>query len=119
MPYLNIPIWLASILVVSIIGIILHDWRNVNKKFNDIENRREEDLKNQIEKGGIMSMSQHSTICQSVCKKLAEDFSADVKSTERLLSSQMDGLKENFNLKLDNIILLVGKPPRNRRKPKR
>jgi hypothetical protein len=119
MPHLDVPIWLASILVASIIGIVIHDWRTVNKKFKDIEQRREEELKTQIEKGGIMSMSQHATICQTVVKTLAETFKAEVKGTERLLSSQMDAMKENFDLKLDNIILLVGKNNVIQRKTKK
>jgi hypothetical protein len=107
MPHIDVPIWLVAIILPLLFGVLLYNWRRITKRLDEIRQERTLDMEKQAEKGGVMTIAQHQDLCKNVTQQLADTVSKELKASEILLSTKMDNLKENFDLKLDNIVMLV------------
>ncbi len=104
---IEIPIWLASILVTMILAAALYNWRRIDAKVEDHMDEHDVEDKIQKDKGGIMFMVPHFELCKSVQENTIKTVISELKSTEKLLSTKIDSLEEKFDLKIDKVLLLA------------
>ena len=88
-------------------SLVAFIYMKLDGRVNKIEIREEETLKTKAEQGKILTYPEHAEFCKYVCQAMTESFCKELKGLETRLGEKISGVEEKFDLKLDNVVLLL------------